>query len=57
MKEEIWKPTKAENPNFRCQCGSNEIMYNLWESPCGGFEDYHYKCECGKDWWVESADS
>lgn len=53
-----WKPTKAEDPNFRCPaCGSNEVEYRLHESSCGGFEDYHYRCPCGKDWWVESADA
>ena len=53
-----WKPTKAENPEFRCaKCGSNEVEYVLHESPCGGFEDYHYRCPCGNDWWVESSDA
>lgn len=53
-----WKPTKAENPDFKCRkCGSNEIEYQLHESSCGGFEDYHYRCACGHDWWFESADA
>ena len=52
-----WKPTKLENPEFRCwKCKSNEIIYSLYESSDGAYEDLHYKCECGNDWWVESSD-
>lgn len=55
--ESGWRLTKLENPNFKCSmCGSNEIVYDLVESSCGSYDDYHYKCEFGRDWWVESAD-
>lgn len=54
-----WKPTKAENPNFKCRkCGSDDVEYDVEESDCGGFEDHHYRCKgCGCDWWVESSDA
>ncbi len=54
-----WKPTKAENPEFKCRvCGSNDVWYSIWESSCGGFEDVHYECRaCKRDWWIESSDS
>lgn len=54
-----WKPTKAENPNFKCwKCGSNEIQYRRWESSCGGFDDIHYRCDnCQNDWWIDGADA
>lgn len=39
---EKWKPTKAENPEFKCRvCGSHEVEYREWESSCGGYEDVH----------------
>lgn len=54
-----WKPTKDENPNFKCsKCGSDAIYYYVWESSCGGFEDTRYQCRgCGRDWWVEGPDA
>lgn len=53
-----WKPTKAENPNFKCcQCASDEIEYREWESSDGAHDDLHYRCNgCGRQWWVEGAD-
>jgi DNA-directed RNA polymerase subunit M/transcription elongation factor TFIIS len=54
-----WKPTKSENPNFKCsKCGSDDVWYAMWESSCGGYEDVNYECRaCKRNWWVESADS
>lgn len=53
-----WKPTKADNPAFVCRiCGSDNVWYRVWESACGGYEDYKYECRgCGRVWWVESDD-
>lgn len=50
---------QVENTGMRCrECGSNNIKYRKWESDCGGYEDYCYKCEsCGLIWWVEGIDS
>ena len=53
-----WKPTKMENPNFKCrECGSNEIQYCIVEDDdC--HEDLHYHCSgCGRMWWAEGIDS
>lgn len=54
-----WKPTKAENPDFKCRkCGSDDIWYRVWDSSCGGYEDTKYECRgCKRTWWVESADA
>lgn len=54
-----WKPTKEENPDFKCRkCGSNNIWYRRWESSCGGFDDIEYKCRsCERHWWVEGPDA
>lgn len=54
-----WKPTKPENPDFKCyHCGSDDVWYYEWESSDGAFEDTRYKCRgCGQKWWVEGADA
>lgn len=54
-----WKPTKDENPDFKCRkCCSAEVEYREWESSCGGYEDYKYRCNgCSREWWVEGADA
>ena len=40
-----WKPTKLENPNFKCRrCQSDDVWYRNWESDCGGYEDTKYEC-------------
>jgi DNA-directed RNA polymerase subunit M/transcription elongation factor TFIIS len=56
---EGWKPTKAENPGYRCRkCNSDDVWYRIWDSNCGGYEDVQYECRsCQRTWWVESADS
>jgi DNA-directed RNA polymerase subunit M/transcription elongation factor TFIIS len=53
-----WKPTKEENPNFKCQkCGSDDTWYYIWESSDGAHEDVRYKCDgCGRQWWIEGSD-
>lgn len=34
------------------------VRYRIWESSCGGYEDYNYKCfACGHSWWVDGIDS
>lgn len=40
------------------KCSAKEVRYRIWESSCGGYEDYHYKCfGCGHTWWVDGIDS
>jgi DNA-directed RNA polymerase subunit M/transcription elongation factor TFIIS len=54
-----WRPTRAENPDFRCRtCGSDDVWYRTWESDCGGYVDTKYRCRhCGRTWWVEGPDA
>lgn len=40
------------------KCESAEVVMRTWESSCGGWEDYHYRClACGYSWWVDGIDS
>jgi transposase-like protein len=49
----IWYKDDAHCP----QCGG-KVKYRIWESSCGGYEDYNFKCQsCGHDWWVDGCDS
>jgi DNA-directed RNA polymerase subunit M/transcription elongation factor TFIIS len=54
-----WKPTRAENPRFKCRkCGSDDVWYRVWDSDDGGFEDVEYECRgCGRKWWFEGSDA
>lgn len=53
-----WKPTREENPDYRCKCGSNDIWYRKWESSDGAYDDIQYKCyTCGRIWWYEGLDA
>ena len=49
-----WKDVKT-----RCiKCNSPHVQYRVWESSCGGYEDYQYKCaECQRVWWIDGIDS
>lgn len=47
----------AHIPCRKCNV-AGQIEYREWESSCGGYEDYHYRCKaCGGDWWIEGADA
>lgn len=50
-----WKPTKPENPDFKCRsCGSNNIYYRAEDDI---YDDIEYECaDCKKHWWVEGSD-
>jgi len=40
------------------KCGTHAVSMREWESDCGGWEDYQYKCHhCGHTWWVEGIDA
>ena len=43
----------------KCQnCGEQKVSYRMWESSCGGYEDYKFTCRaCGHSWWVEGTDA
>jgi DNA-directed RNA polymerase subunit M/transcription elongation factor TFIIS len=57
--ESNWKPTKSENPDFTCRkCTSDNVWYYVWESSCGGYEDYKYHCRsCNSRWVAEGSDA
>lgn len=49
-----------EHPSDRpCpKCLKMEVIWQLWESSCGGYEDVKYTCvACGAWWWVDGPDS
>lgn len=60
-------PMRESDGNFKpgcgkkhtCRgCGKEEATCQLWESSCGGYEDYKYTCgSCGHVWWVDGIDS
>ena len=53
-----WKPVERSEVPCRKSDEAGGIEYREWESSCGGYEDYHYRCtKCGADWWVEGADA
>lgn len=42
------------------KCKKLTVTYRVWESSCGGYEDYKLTCnnpECKHTWWVEGPDS
>jgi DNA-directed RNA polymerase subunit M/transcription elongation factor TFIIS len=53
---------KAPKPadDVKCRkCGlTGHVVYAVWESSCGGYEDYKFTCGlCGHHWWVDGIDS
>lgn len=54
--DDDWKPTKAENPAYKCrQCGSDNVYYREINSDYG---DIKYHCRgCDKTWIHEGADA
>jgi DNA-directed RNA polymerase subunit M/transcription elongation factor TFIIS len=40
------------------KCRSSEIVYRVWESDDGAFEDTRFRClDCAYDWWVDGSDA
>lgn len=55
-----WKSTGSNHDIIRMDSGgcNGLVHYRCWESSCGGYEDYQYKCEvCSAEWWVEGPDA
>ena len=49
------KEHDAERPCPKCQ---GLVRCQIWESNCGGYEDYKYTCtKCSHHWWVDGLDS
>ncbi len=39
-------------------CRHEPVMYRVWESSDGGYEDYQYQCSlCKRIWWIDGIDS
>lgn len=39
-------------------CEMSMVTEQVWESHCGGFEDYKYTCtSCQHVWWVDGIDT
>lgn len=55
--ETDWTPVKDEVPCRKCnEVGGIEVRE--WESSCGGYDDYHYRCtKCSADWWIDGPDA
>lgn len=52
---QAWEDSKAP-----CRKCGGAVKCRAWESSCGGYEDYQYRCqsrECGHSWWVDGCDS
>lgn len=40
------------------KCSSNTAILEVWESSCGGYENYKYTCqECKSITWIDVIDS
>ena len=50
---DLWQQHAAapHPPRPRRKCGVHAVSMREWESSCGGWEDYQYKCHhCGHTW-------
>ena len=58
MSDTEWTPVRDETVPCR-KCGiAGKIEVREWESSCGGYEDYRYRCkECGGSWWIDGPDA
>lgn len=55
--EGVLSPSKLSQRT--CTCGS-AMTVQVWESSCGGYEDFKYTCSeltCGKVVWIDGPDS
>lgn len=55
---EYFRPT--QDPSVPCRhCKTpGGVVFKVWESDCGGYEDTHYKCtNCHKEWWIDGPDA
>lgn len=50
-----WQPEEG----YACRkCGGGNVKSREWESSCGGYVDYKFRCDdCGHTWWAEGADA
>jgi hypothetical protein len=59
MEESEGAFTRVESRKWTCRhCLCKNVTCKVWESSCGGYEDYKYTCpDCGYVWWVDGIDS
>lgn len=59
MAESDGKMTTEEPSEGPCpKCRQKQVVYQTWESSCGGYTDYKMRCKaCGHMWWVEGSDA
>lgn len=51
-----FNPSKKLYPCPKCH--KETLECRIWESSCGGYEDYKYDCRsCGHSYWVDGIDS
>lgn len=56
--EGTFEAEKRQSDRKCDKCHSSKVTYRVWESSCGGYEDYKYTCgECGHWWWIDGIDS
>ena len=51
--------SKEESCDRICnKCGAREMVYEKWDSSCGGYTDYKYTCKkCGHGFWIDGPDA
>ena len=48
--------TLRDEGTVHVSCGA-KVQWRSWESSCGSYEDYQYRCEKGHTWWIDGIDS
>jgi hypothetical protein len=57
LKEWIEKGWRCTVKTLCRKCDSTNVVYRIWESSDGAYEDINYHClDCGYGWWVDGSD-
>ena len=59
MDESEGEFAKEQQASIPCRkCKSIYVMVKSWDSSCGGYTDYKYRClDCEHTWWIDGADA
>lgn len=61
MNESEGELSPSELVQIECpKCKKTDCSVQIWESSCGGWEDYKYSClnpDCRYQWWIDGIDS